>query len=85
MLFAGIASGGAGASSSKSDSDSDSSAASSSSSSYVVDVDLVVDLVGQRLLEFGLRVEFARRRAPDEAHEPAPFSGARANVCSQLS
>ena len=51
----------------------------------VVDIDLVVDLVGRRLLEFGLRVEFARGRAPDEAHEPAPFCGARADVRSRLS
>ena len=51
----------------------------------VVDVDLDVDLVGRRLLEFGLRVEFARGRAHDEAHEPAPFCGARADVRSRLS
>ena len=51
----------------------------------VVDIDLVVDLVGRKLLECGLRVEFARGRAPDEAHEPAPFSSARADVRSQLS
>ena len=33
----------------------------------VVDVDLEVDLFGRRLLGFGLRVDFARERAPDEA------------------
>ena len=51
----------------------------------VVDIDLVVDLVGRRLFECGLRVKFARRRAPDEAHEPTPFSGARAAGRSQSS
>ena len=44
----------------------------------VVGIDLVIDLVGRKLLESGLCVESARGRAPDEAHEPAPFSGARA-------
>ena len=50
----------------------------------VDDFDLVVDRV-RRLLEIGLRVKLARGRAPDEAHEPTPFSGARAGVRSQLS
>ena len=47
----------------------------------MVDADLDVDLVGRRLLEFGLRVEFARGGAPDEAHEPAPPFAVRGRTC----